>query len=547
MTTAIIAGGGPSGLYLAWRLLSSGKNTFDSVKVFEMSPDRFGGRIWTKTFSDKGFVDLGGMRFADANTHPIINKVISELNLGATVTNFVETENRLLYLRGKHIYQQDISESQRVPYNDDKYNSVYVDAVFGALSKAIAGTSDRTRQEWCDFLESGKVPNDFDSSIFPPGSTVSNIGYWDLMIDYLGSEAFQYCADAGGYTSNIINWNSADAIQYNGEFAADVKYYRFKGGYSTFIEALASKVQDLGGQMSKDHRLASFDTASDNKIKCSFIDHTGTAYPEEVGDALFLAMPKRSVELIYGSARAGSLAADLGSKEVRLLLESIIEQPSYKIAISFASDWWNKADYVPALSGSAWGPTVTDLPLRQIYYFSPESEAPDTHAVLASYDDMRFTRFWQELEIPLSDRRTEPISLNFQPLGTGQVLTPSMKAMVAKQLAEVHYSQENTSTAAEAIFNGMKEAYLMDWSLDPFGAGYHAWAAHYSACNVMTSIRTPLAATGLNVPVYLCGSAYSNDQAWVEGAFCTAESILIDEFNYTPFIDTTNHPLICKC
>jgi len=544
MSTAVIAGGGPGGLYLAWRLLTDSKKPFDNVQIYEMSPDRIGGRIFTKTFADNGYVDCGGMRYSDSQQ--IINKVITDLGLTNT-TEFVETKNRLLYLRGQHIYQSQISTTKRVPYNNNRYNYMYVDDVFGALSKQIVGTSARSRQQWCDFLESGTIPSSFDSLVYPSNTNVGNIGYWNLMIDYLGSEAFKYCADAGGYTSNIINWNAADAIPYNSEFAGTGNYYRFRGGYSTFINALANKVSDLGGTLVNDRRLISFDSGTNNTVDCHFEDSSGETYPTVTGDALFLAMPRRSVELVRSTATSGSLSANLGNKDVRLLLESVIEQPSYKIAISFKSDWWNSATYKPNLSNNAWGPTVTDLPLRQIYYFNPEENAPNTYSMLAAYDDMRFTRFWQELEVPLADRRTDPLSLNFQPLGNGQELTQSMKAMVAEQLAEIHYASSDVPAQAELILDSMKEAYFMDWSLDPFGAGYHAWAAHTSACNVMTNIRKPLASVNANAPVYLTGSAYSNDQAWVEGAFCTAESVLVDYFGFSPIVTDPDYPLICKC
>lgn len=35
------------------------------------------------------------------------------------------------------------------------------------------------------------------------------------MYDQLGGEGFNYVADGDGYTSNVINWNAADALQAN--------------------------------------------------------------------------------------------------------------------------------------------------------------------------------------------------------------------------------------------------------------------------------------------------------------------------------------------
>jgi hypothetical protein len=68
--------------------------------------------------------------------------------------------------------------------------------------------------------------------------------------------------------------------------------------------------------------------------------------------------------------------------------------------------------------------------------------------------------------------------------------------------------------------------YYHDWSLDPYGAGYHAWAAHFKAWEVMDEVRRPMR----DRHVYICGEAYSNAQGWVEGALCTAESMLEEFF-----------------
>ena len=50
---------------------------------------------------------------------------------------------------------------------------------------------------------------------------------------------------------------------------------------------------------------------------------------------------------------------------------------------------------------------------------------------------------------------------------------------------------------------------------------------------------------GADADIFIVGEAYSNDQAWVEGAFCTAELVLNDFFGIVPIIDNTNYPFIC--
>jgi len=44
---------------------------------------------------------------------------------------------------------------------------------------------------------------------------------------------------------------------------------------------------------------------------------------------------------------------------------------------------------------------------------------------------------------------------------------------------------------------------------------------------------------------YIIGSCYSFDQAWVEGALCTAESVLKEFIGLPPLPNIENYQLIC--
>ena len=557
---AIVAGGGPGGLYTAWRLLTDPTSTFDSVTVLEMSDERVGGRIFTQTFQNSNYVDLGGMRFA--NTQQVINQVIDEIGFDRnTITEFVETDVRMLHLRGETIYSNSSTGdlSQPAPYNTP-YNSAVVDSLFNNVSQQIAEPGARTRSGWCQWINNATIPESYKSQVYKPGAPVANIGYWNLLYDAFNDiEAYHYCADAGGYQSNVINWNAADAIPYNGEFGADIQYLRFRGGYTEFIDALHNAVIQSNKNVNPvilNQRIVSFDF--DNSTQQINVTCEPTVGSEKASsyaaDCLFLCIPRRSVELIGQTANDGSLAKQLNNSQVKLYLESVIEQPSYKIGISCDDSWFENCTYPPRLDtpSGAWGPTVTDLPLRQIYYFTPEEQATGTnYAILASYDDMRYTNFWRQFELNTTQRRTTPLSEDYQPLSKGTPLTEEMKRMVALQLAHVHYSASEVNSGYSQIYNSITEGYYMDWSLNPFGAGYHAWDAHYEICEVMQRIRKPLAIASSGLPgadkVFLAGSAYSNDQAWVEGAFCTAESVLTEYFGFSPLVNTTTYPLICAC
>ena len=242
----------------------------------------------------------------------------------------------------------------------------------------------------------------------------------------------------------------------------------------------------------------------------------------------------------------------MNDPQVQLYFESVIRQPSMRVMLFFDSPWWLNSKYPPDLSAAGednvYGPTITDLPLRQIYYFGQNGTGKDgVYGVLASYDDMQYVQFWQELEVEVDKRRTTPLSLDYQVLKHPAPATRTMTQMVLLELAKVHWGDP---TMAWSIPQPL-ESFFMDFSLNPFGAGYHAWAAHYDICDVMQKIRKPTQLlTGPGAPdanLFIVGEAYSNDQAWVEGAFCTAESVLVDFLGMKTIADVSRYPLICAC
>jgi hypothetical protein len=74
-----------------------------------------------------------------------------------------------------------------------------------------------------------------------------------------------------------------------------------------------------------------------------------------------------------------------------------------------------------------------------------------------------------------------------QALNGPTVLPPdsTLERMVMSQLASVHGVRKGKSlpTPIKTLF--------MDWGTDPFGGGYHAWAAHYDIPDVMAKMRAP--------------------------------------------------------
>lgn len=592
MTDHVIVGAGASGLYTAYRLLKDGGLADgDTVKVYEWS-QRPGGRIHTFTFpddvADDGlYCEFGGMRFATdpqfprstTEGHRLVQALIIDLGLDALVLPFGKSSDRLYYLRGQRVYESDLTDIDALPYGfNDEFRAFLAtnkvappytaDTIIGAIANVLApglGGDNGDRAAWCSYFASGEVPAAGATPSYPEGSPVRDIGYWNLLYDQLGDEGYDYAADGNGYTSNVINWNTADALENNNDVGSTTSYMRLDGGYSLLFEALAEQVTELaqaypGSGIFYGQQLTGLsESATDSTTICTFVDHGGgSSEPYTVAaDVLFLAMPRRALELVATGCPPSYM---LNDARVKYFLESSIDQPAIKAVLVFDEAWWTDAAIcshpprlewpaqgpAPAPSQLVGGPTVTDLPLRMVDYFAnnvpggPGAEG-GPYVLLASYDDMNYASFWDVLET-IGDYEAAPSTI-LQPL-TGPTRMPADSAfasLLLKQLAEVHGVSVDAVPSPRAV-------YFQDWGQDPFGGGYHGWAAHYNICEAMDRVRAPYQQI-LGDPsrrTYVIGSCYSFDQGWVEGALCTAESVLREFLRLGPINpDVADYTLVC--
>lgn len=582
MSKYSIFGAGPSGLYTAWRLVKSGKLTStDSLHIYDWGQYDFNdikrgrrapaGRICTYHYQndpESSYIEVGGMRFKkwdggeNSDGQRIITRVIDDLKLSDDIIDFKTTEDPLFYLRTQNIYESEIEPSDRTNYFTERFNEGSPDDVYNDLATNVLNCSrPKTRIEQLKYYQEGMLKG-ATGSAYSGGIPVRNVGYWNSMYDNFGEEAYQYADDGGGYTSNVINWNTADAVIYNGEFAPGGSFKTLSKGMSSIFQSLFNEIREMcldkkiPFEYCPGHRLQSIAYDKEKKVINFKIENRKSILKiseTETTNYAFLGMPRESLEIVADGTKytppESNIVNVLNTGKVPLYIESVIKQPSYKIAMFFETEWWKVADYSPNLYDDngkqiAFGPTITDLPIRQVYYFGDNGspQAKKRYGILASYDDMQYIYFWRELEKNGGLTREVPLSEDTQPL-TGAVNMPSdMVNMIRKQLAKIHYGPDADLT----VIPEPEEAVFMDWSLKPFGAGYHAWAPSYDINDVMDKIRKPtqLIEGDVDANIFIMGSAYSNDQAWIEGAFCTAESILVDYLKIDPIISQEYYPFV---
>ncbi len=542
-----IIGGGASGLYSGYRLKTgvdkNGNKIDKNVQIFEAS-ERICGRLDSIELPGMEVTgELGGMRYMEHQE--IINGMIDNYEaeglLKSIPFNPSNDDEQLFYLRKQRFQAKDINPSFRTRYDvapefGGKSANTIFNQIIDEVLQADGWSIDEIQNSEDPQATWRTVKRTLKYNFIGPynGKFVYEIGFWNLLKDRSSQECYEFLANGGGYYSNTINWNAAEAFPYMvGDFAdSDVSYKTIEGGFDKVLKVTAHKFLANGGIIRPNNALVTFEKVtngeSTKKYKLIF-EHVETGVKRNYSvrnqsqqwtvyaDEIILAMPRRSLELLdqnnfffdpYNST----------SKPLYNNIKSVMSEPSLKILLGFAEPWW------PEKSPHS----ITDLPMRQCYYFGTDPE--NSHSLfLASYNDMRTVSFWKAME---NDEPFETVPtklLKSKPWFRKQLedflqrdIPPATKSMVAEVMKQVREMHGDTVDIPEPYTSAYK-----DWSEDPYGGGYHAWKAGFIVGDKMEVIRQPQT----DEAIYIVGEAYSDQQGWVEGAFCEAEKVMLHRYN----------------
>ena len=537
-----------------------------------------------KDYLDNPFIEVGGMRYMKWNDtmksgHRLVSHMIDKLGVGHADFNTISTP--LMYIDGKRYYDDPENRTGCENEWNKAYDSLFDKYLGGFVHKEDSKNGgDRTafkRSMRGDFYKHAAYKNDEgvgSEAIFDNGQELNDIGFWNFLAadPKIGPKGYQYLLKAGGYDSNLINCNTAAALVQNGEFVpGGVEYQSIEGGYSTLFSRLYMEIVKIckdrgikfkihgGRKLTSIYLVRKPGKFNDYKIGFSIGNdkqNFQSIYDDLETDYAFMCMPRNSIELIAKTTSEEPLFSE-GGKRVHLFnhnsiirnIGAVIKQPSYKVGAFFKEEWYMKDSlkWKPPIDKTTPGPTITDLPLRQIYYFGNngiDQETNKAYGMLLSYDDMQSQTFWSVMRsdddaLWAYDSDIQPIK---PPQNIKRIKDQNMLNMLVTQLAEVHDCDFDDIGIPE-------EAFVMDYGINPFGAGYHVWATHCNIYNAQVGIRKPTSfIKDVDAPLFIAGSAYSDDQGWVEGAFCTAESVLNEFFDAAPpdDISLADYNLICK-
>jgi len=465
--------------------------------------------------------EVGGMRFIP-DQHILVADLVAHLKLPTKdfpmgAPKPVYANCNLFYLRGRHLRLHELADPAKVPYNVawSERGLGPTNLQVQVMNNIYPGMSDLSL---CDLMK---------LKVF--GKPLWHYGFWDLMYRVLSNEGYQFMKDAGGYDANVANANAVTQLPAT-EYSDTTTFLTLRDGYDQLPITLADRFNGMpggltkGGRVLMNHRLGAIEIAKrDSEYPYTLVFEpttttdrrttlkAGGAATKVRAKKVILAMPRRSLELIDSEF--------FDHPWLKANIPSVLIQSAFKLFLAYESPWWRALGLVA-------GRSVTDLPIRQTYYFGTEAEQegglPFMNSLLmASYNDISTVPFWKGLENGDPYKGYRPSCL--EPGVTSVMPTmefPATEQMVQianRQVAEVHALPE-LPLPCSAVYH--------TWNEDPYGGGWHEWKANYRLDEIMCRMRKPVP----EHDIHIVGEAYSYGQGWVEGALDTAESTLQEFF-----------------
>lgn len=475
-----IIGGGVAGAYAAWRLAETGAR----IGLFECS-NRIGGRLRSISFPQAPHLigEAGGMRFLESQRH--VWNVVNHLKLARRLYPVQEPEDRL-DLRGVNIAFGEQGK-KFFPYNmpnaeQDPKSDVFMRGIARAVPDAMTMTPVKWRVRRLTYRFMGRPLSEWST--------------WAMMEEIFTTEELHFMQDSGGYDDFDLYGSSLGFLDYI--FLGDDELKPFStlvDGYQQLPVTLAEQARKSGGAVSLNETLASIalPERAGGTFHLAFADANGRR-ATITAKRVVLALPQHAINLIPDfPARA----------RFRRLINSVVAVTACKSFLLYPKPWWREA-------GVAAGRSITDMPARQFYVYGAEPSRPPAttngYGLLMSYSDATSVEYWKQLA-------PKPDAQGF--------------SWLAGDCPLAHEIHREASLVFNATPPKPLAAAFQDWSVDPFGGGWHYWGEHADGFADGDAMLKPLA----DCDLYICGEAWSPlEQGWVEGALERAETMLQKHF-----------------
>ncbi len=535
----LIVGAGMSGLFAAWRLLTSDPSK--KINIIDKL-GRTGGRLQTT------FVDIkdehgqsvsvhdeeGGMRFVPEESgqmQHLWNLIHDMKDSGYPLkpVDFVMGDNNnRYYIRGRSFTQQDVIDSNEKIWSElfnlscdeqgKNPSEILGEVVSDIMIQNFKEPDYRpaSPSDWIEFRNNFTY-NDYNGKPV----VINKWGFWSILRKYgLTQECIEMLSHVLGFMGPFQDEiNAGEGLQILFDFPKpdQAQFKTLENGFEALPDALESEIKKNGEfYLSTEIESLSVKNGSYTANCVNLKTNDAVTF---TADKVILAIPKKPMKEL--AKHSGDLLSD---QVFHNAVNSVKDMELTKVGLYFKERWWHKNPNINLTNG----PNFTDLPLGSVYIFSqyPTDESLDKDyngpAALTQYTDYIRGNFWMELQNIGEKYQTEEFPEN--PEGT----YPASWALVLEMMKQVKLLfglKEDDSTIPMPVLSTYRV-----WGEGEFGYGYHQYKLNVDdQADVYPNIYNP------RDNLFVCNESWSPEQGWVEGALIMSDYVLVKGFGMKPY------------
>jgi monoamine oxidase len=464
----VIAGGGVAGAYCAYRLSAARPEA--RIALFEASP-RIGGRLQSAFLPGvTAPAELGGAFVSDRHAH--VCRLAQDLGLPLAP---IAWSRRFSFLRGQRVADRAFTAApDDIPY----------DLSPAERGQSPTGLLHRTIDTIAPGLRS-LPPGDLEGAARYlrrrrfKGRALDDLPFGTVLRECVSEDALQCIVATFGSSANFGDASCYDAlITLLDEFAPQ-RPFAFPDGFERLPVELA---RGSKAEIRTSARLTA--VRAENEGLRLTVSRADGAELSVFTKALILALPADALRRIdFGVTHEQARAFDAK-------LSSVASVSACKLFLSFSQPWWPEKPRTDAAIGMT--ASYTDQPMQQCYYYGLQGSG--SALLLALFADAGNASFWA----PYFDANGAPT-----------------RAMIDTALAQLRAMHPDADIPEPA------EAVAKFWP-----AAWHMWKPGARSWRSARAMRGP----HFDLPVYVCGEAFSTQHGWAEGALESAESLLRENF-----------------
>jgi hypothetical protein len=354
------------------------------------------------------------------------------------------------------------------------------------------------------------------------GTALWNTGFWNVLTEVLSHHAVMKIRDLGTFYHLIPeNPNAAEwLVFWLRNFRTSEQLVGIRGGMQRITEAMSRTIDPEGqeNRIVKNMKLVKIESEGE-RLKLRFKKGTGDEYEEWRAKHVVLALPRGPLEELAKNSPEAFGAEVL--KDIR----GSFGFPLLKFFLVVRKRWWNE-------DATRTNRYATLIPTRELHYRASGVSSSSKGMILV-YTDRPASTFWSNyIQNPSFGEPNQAAAQSEEVIFTGIQDKPEEggfkdnPGLIRKALQYLRAYGVGLDRADIEYYG------IRDWGREPYLGAAHAWYPERQSWRILKRLSAfapgavyPEPDSGKQV-LHVCGEAYSDYQAFIEGSLRSAAHIL---------------------